>query len=212
MNNKTIVVVHSGGMDSSICLALAIKKYGEKEVVSLSFNYGQRHATELVQAAKICQDWSVDHTTLTLSCLEEITENALTHKNIPIEHSPGSPPSTLVVGRNGLFAHLAGIYAHQLGANEISLGVLEREEANSGYRDCSRAYMDLQQQILRVDTNSPSFLITTPLIQMSKKQTHILAQELGIYEYLIKNTISCYNGLPYPGCMKCPACAIWGKE
>jgi 7-cyano-7-deazaguanine synthase len=60
--SKKAVVVHSGGMDSSICLSLAIEQYGAPNILSLSFRYGQRHSNELDQARKICADWKVDHT------------------------------------------------------------------------------------------------------------------------------------------------------
>ena len=68
-NLKKAVVVHSGGMDSSLCLALAIEEFGRENVLSLSFRYGQRHSPELAQAERICQDWGVDHTELRLDYL-----------------------------------------------------------------------------------------------------------------------------------------------
>ena len=54
---KEALVIHSGGMDSSLCLALAIKRHGVKNVLSVSFQYDQRHKIELNQAAYICKAW-----------------------------------------------------------------------------------------------------------------------------------------------------------
>ncbi len=190
---KKAVVVHSGGMDSSLCLALAVKEFGASEDLSLSFSYQQRHSLELERAAKISQHFKVDHTVLEINCLSQITESALIGKSKAIEHKAGEAPNTLVVGRNGLMARLAGIHAHSLGAHCIYLGVMELEAANSGYRDCSRAYMDLIQAALRMDFADDKFHIRTPIIQMTKKQTMDLGHSIGVLEYLLENTITCKN-------------------
>lgn len=205
---KQAVVVHSGGMDSSLCLKLAVDRFGADQVLSLSFRYGQRHSNELVQAEKICRDWEVDHFVIQLDCLQEITDNALINTATPVEHQSGRPPNTLVMGRNGLMARLAAIHANHLGAERIYMGVIEVEEANSGYRDCSRRYMDLMEQILRVDLDNPQFEIETPIVKMTKCQTMALADELGVLDYLLKETITCYEGIRGRGCEQCPACKL----
>lgn len=205
---KKAVVVHSGGMDSSLCLALAVKEFGAENVLSLSFNYEQRHSVELSKAREISDHFKVDHAELNLSCLGQITESALIGNAQAIEHRKGEAPNTLVVGRNGLMARLAGIHANSLGAHCIYLGVMELEAANSGYRDCSRVYMDLIQSALRMDFADPAFEIRTPIIQLTKKETMELGWKLGHLEYLLENTITCYEGIPREGCLKCPACKL----
>lgn len=205
---KKAVVVHSGGMDSSLCLALAVKEFGAENVLSLSFTYNQRHSIELAKATEISLHLKVDHVELDLSCLSKITESALIGHGQAIEHKKGEAPNTLVVGRNGLMARLAGIHANSLGANCIYLGVMELESANSGYRDCSRAYMDIIQEALRMDFADPTFEIRTPLVSMNKKETMELGYKLGVLEYLVENTVTCYEGVPKEGCMKCPACKL----
>jgi 7-cyano-7-deazaguanine synthase len=205
---KKAVVVHSGGMDSSLCLALAIKEFGAENVLSLSFTYNQRHSLELERATKISEHFNVDHVEIELSCLSQITESALIGKSQKIEHKEGEAPNTLVVGRNGLMARLAGIHAHSLGASCIYLGVMELEEANSGYRDCSRAYVDIIQQALRLDFANPHFEIRTPLVKMNKKESMELGHSLGVLQYLLENTITCYEGIEKEGCLKCPACKL----
>jgi 7-cyano-7-deazaguanine synthase len=206
--NKKAVVCHSGGMDSSICLALAIKEFGAENVVGLAFSYHQRHPNEIAQAAKICQAWGVDQIILDVDCLQKITTNALMDKGMKIEHVKGEAPNTLVVGRNGLFARLGAIYANHVGAHYLYMGVLELEESNSGYRDCNRPYIDLNQQILRIDLADPHFEIRTPMIKMSKKETMELAEKLGVLDYLLKETITCYEGIAGKGCERCPACLL----
>jgi 7-cyano-7-deazaguanine synthase len=205
---KRAVVIHSGGMDSSICLALAVRQFGAAEVLSMSFRYGQRHSSELQRAAVISAEWGVDHTVVAIDCLAEITENALTRHTMAVEHQAGAAPSTLVVGRNGLMARLGAIHAHHLGASCIYMGVIEVESSNSGYRDCSRHYMDLEQEVLRLDLDDPRFEIRTPLVSMDKKETLEEAWRLGVLEYLLVRTITCYHGIPLEGCRTCPACLL----
>jgi 7-cyano-7-deazaguanine synthase len=205
---KKAIVVHSGGMDSSLCLALAIKEFGAANVLSVSFSYNQRHSEELNRAKKISEFFKLDHVVLDLSCLSQITKSALIGNSNQIHHKEGEVPNTLVIGRNGLMARLAAIHAHSLGAHCIYMGVMELEEANSGYRDCSRDYMDIIQAALRMDFADPSFEIRTPLVKMTKKETMELGYQSGVLEYLLETTITCYEGIEKEGCLKCPACKL----
>jgi len=208
---KKTVVVHSGGMDSSLCLALAIDQFGADNVLAMSFTYGQRHSIEVEHAKFICKEWKVDHTVVDINCLNELTENALTNSNIPIEKKAGEAPSTLVVGRNGLMARVAAIHANHIGANCIFMGVIEVDESNSGYRDCSRKYMDIVQAALRFDFADNQFEIKTPLVYMTKKQTMELGYQMGNLQFLLEHTLSCYRGEPKQGCGNCPACELRNK-
>lgn len=200
---KQAIVVHSGGMDSSICLALAIKEFGSLSVLSLGFDYGQRHSPELAAAQRICSTWGVDRVVYNLGGLPHITDNALVNRAVPISNR-----NTLVVGRNGLMASIAAIYAEKLEVHDIYLGVIECDAVHTGYRDCSREYWDLKQQLMQWDLNDPTFTIHTPLVKMTKKETLRVADALGQLEFLLKETITCYEGLSVPGCMKCHACRL----
>lgn len=204
---KKAVVIHSGGLDSSLCLALAIREFGPKQVLSLSFAYAQRHLPEIVQAAKISKAWGVDHVALSIDCLQEITSSALIGHAQPIYGKDGTS-NTLVMGRNGLMAHLGGIHAQHLGAKCIYLGIIEVDAERMAYRDCTREYMDLKEKILRLDFADPHFEIRTPLVYLTKCQTLELSYELGVLEFLLKESISCYEGIPHQGCRKCPTCQI----
>ena len=204
---KQAVVIHSGGMDSSLCLALALRRFGSDAVTSLSFSYGQRHATELEAARTIAKAWRVENVVVDLHALGQVTSNALMDTSQAITDSDGAP-TTLVVGRNGLMAQLGAAYAQTVGARIIYMGVMELEEANSGYRDCSRHYMDLKQELLRIDLDDPAFEIATPLVTMTKVDTMALADQLGLLDFLIEHTVSCYHGLKGRGCGTCPACTL----
>lgn len=205
---KHAIVVHSGGLDSSLCLDLAREKYGPSAVLSLSFSYQQRHSAELGCAARICGDWGIDHAVVDIACLASITRDALTNSTVAVDWKPGDPPVALVAGRNGLMARLAAIHAHHLGAHHIYMGIMEEEGHFVGYRDCSRSYMDLMEQILRIDLDDASFAIETPLVTYSKEEVVRLADRRGVLDYLLANTISCYEGLPGLGCGRCASCFL----
>ena len=208
MLEKKAIVVQSGGMDSSLCLAAAIEEFGKDHILSLAFSYQQRHTIELERAEKICKDWGIDRVVLNIDCLAEITHNALTDKALAIEHIEGEAPNTMVIGRNGLMARIAAIHAESLGADCIYMGVIEVESANSGYRDCTRHYMDLIEEVLRIDFDNPNFEIRTPLVFMSKKETMELGLQLDVLYYLLETTVTCYEGIPQIGCQTCPACLL----
>jgi 7-cyano-7-deazaguanine synthase len=205
---KKALVIHSGGLDSSLCLALAAKEFGKDEVLSLSFNYDQRHSPELLQAQEICDEWKIDHTVISIQCMKSITRSALIGSDIPIHHEKGESANTLVMGRNGLMTRLGAIHAQHLGARCIFLGVLEDDGEQMGYRDCTRHYFDLKQEILRLDLADPLFEIRTPLVALSKKETFELSNKLGLLKFLLDKTISCYEGIRYHGCRRCPSCQI----
>ena len=202
------VVIHSGGMDSSLCLALAVRDFGAEHVLSLGFDYGQRHGNELERAQQIADYFGVQRYVVTVGCYGELTRNALMDASIPIERRAGEDPNTLVVGRNGLMVRLGAILADQLSASSVYVGVIGVEAANSGYRDCTRDYMDLMQQVLRMDLGNEAFEIRTPLVEMTKKETMDLGFGLGCLDFLLDVTVTCYEGLPHAGCGACPACEL----
>jgi len=203
-----MIIILSGGMDSAICLALAVKKYGSERVMALTFDYGQRHRMELKQAKIIAKYFQVAHSTMKINFFKLIGKSALLNKNIKIKKEKNAPPNTMVTGRNGIFALIGAMVAHQKGASAISMGVMGLEAANSGYPDCSPNYISLIENVIRLDLQNKRFKIHTPLINLSKKETMGIADKLGVLEFLWKNTISCYEGLREKGCEKCPACIL----
>ncbi len=205
--NKQAIVIHSGGMDSSICLKLAINEFGKENVLAIGFDYSQRHNSEILASKVICKHWEVEQIILSLPFLKKITKNSLVNHEIDIAHE-SDIPNSLVVGRNGLMARIAGIHADSLGADVIYLGVIEVEEANSGYRDCNRKYFDALEKILQVDFDNKNFQIKTPVVKMNKLETMELADSLGILDFLIEHTITCYEGIAGTGCQKCPSCLL----
>ena len=204
---KTIVV-HSGGVDSSLCLALAVRDFGPDQVLALGFHYGQRHDVELDAARRIAGHFGVRRYEVELGFYPSLTRNALMDAGIPIRNVPGETPNTLVMGRNGLMIRLGAILAATLGAGSVYAGVIGVEAANSGYRDCTREYVDLVEAALRLDLGDPSFEVRTPLVAMTKKETMDLGYELGCLEFLLTETVTCYKGVPKAGCGECGACRL----
>jgi 7-cyano-7-deazaguanine synthase len=201
------IVLHSGGMDSSICLYLAVKRFGKDRVLSLGFDYGQRHGAELAAAETIAGLVGVRRRVVKVPDVIGWEDSSLLSKRLSISNGSGIPNS-FVPARNGLFLLMASPLAKQVGAQCLYIGVMELEGANSGYPDCSRAYIDAVQTVIRLDLQDPQFLIETPLIRMTKRDTIQLAHDLKILDLLLEHTVTCYEGLRGDGCKLCPACKL----
>jgi 7-cyano-7-deazaguanine synthase len=194
-------------MDSSLCLLLARNQFGSDRVVSIGFGYQQRHAAELMAAAEIAQHYGIRREVIQMPPVPGWEDSALVTHSMPIV-SGNTVPNSFVPGRNGLFLMMASIRARVLGAHALFIGVMEREGTNSGYPDCSRAYIDAVQTVIRYDLQDPHFSIQTPLVHMTKAQTMELADSLGELDFLLSHTITCYEGIPGRGCRSCPACRL----
>jgi len=207
MIQEKALVVFSGGQDSTTCLFWALERFEEVEVVT--FNYGQRHHLEIECAKNIAATLAVKHHILDMSLLSQLTPNALTHAHIKVEDGvKGELPSTFVPGRNLLFFSFAGVLAYQIGAKHIVTGVCETDF--SGYPDCRDMFIKSLNVTLNLSLDS-QFIIHTPLMWLDKAQTWELSDELGVLEYIRKNTLTCYNGIIADGCGNCPACKLRKK-
>src|SRR5690606_7162280 len=118
------VVVFSGGQDSTTCLLWALEKFDHVETVT--FLYGQRNSSELDSAKRIAADLGVKHTILDMNLLNQLTDNAMTRKDIAIDES-GEVPNTFVPGRNHLFLSFAAVFARSIGARHIITGVSQTD-------------------------------------------------------------------------------------
>ncbi len=197
------VVVFSGGQDSTTCLFWALQRFADVEVVT--FNYGQRHNSELVCAAAIAEKLGVKQHVLDMSLLSQLAPNALTRVEIPIEENGDGMPNTFVDGRNLLFFSFAAVLAKQIGAKHIVTGVSEADF--SGYPDCRDVFMKSLNVTLQLAMDYP-FVLDTPLMELDKAQVWQLADELGAFEFVRNETLTCYNGIKADGCGTCPACML----
>ncbi len=203
MKSEKAVVVFSGGQDSTTCLFWALKQF--KEVETLSFDYGQRHRTELEHASRIAAELGVPHRILDMSLLNQLAPNALTRSDLAITHEEGQLPSTFVEGRNMVFFTFAAIYAKQIKARHLVVGVCETDF--SGYPDCRDIFVKSLDVTLNLAMEYP-FVIHTPLMWLNKADTWRLADELGALDFVREKTVTCYNGIPGDGCGECPACKL----
>jgi 7-cyano-7-deazaguanine synthase len=212
---KPAVVLLSGGLDSSTCLALA-KSQGF-ECHALSFDYGQRQRQELAAAQVVAQTIGVaSHRILNLD-MRAIGGSALTSDMAVPKHRSADEigqgiPVTYVPARNTIFLSYALGLAEVLKAHDIFIGVNALDY--SGYPDCRPAFIQAFQAMANLATaagvsgQSP-MTIHTPLIDMTKAQIVRTAFDLGLD---IDMTFSCYDPSPAgEPCGACDACLLRAK-
>ncbi|RJG26168.1 7-cyano-7-deazaguanine synthase QueC [Paenibacillus thiaminolyticus] len=203
MRNEKAIVVFSGGQDSTTCLFWALRRFGQVE--SVTFDYGQRHQSEIDHARAIARELNIPHYVLDMGVLNQLAPNALTRTNIDIEHADGMLPTTFVDGRNLLFLSFSAVLAKQAGIRHLVAGMSESDY--SGYPDCRDAFVKSLNVSLNLALDF-SFVIHTPLMWLDKQQTWHLADELGALEFIREKTVTCYTGVPGDGCGSCPACRL----
>ncbi|MGL4992286.1 MAG: 7-cyano-7-deazaguanine synthase QueC [Sarcina sp.] len=205
MKRDKAVVVFSGGQDSTTCLFWAKKNF--KEVIAVSFDYGQKHILELECAKDICKKHGFEHHILDLSLLNQLAPNSLTRVDIAVdkEKPEGTTPNSFVDGRNLLFLSFVAVFAKQRGASAIITGVSQSDF--SGYPDCRDVFIKSLNVTLNLSMDY-EFDIITPLMWIDKADTWKLADDLGVLDLVKNETLTCYNGIKGDGCKECPACKL----
>jgi len=202
---KKAVVLLSGGLDS--VTALSIAKEQGFECYTLSFNYGQRHSTELTAAKMIsAQNDAVEHKVIDID-LTAIGGSALTDDKIDVPETwEEGIPITYVPARNTVFLSIALGWAEVLSADAIFVGVNAVDY--SGYPDCRPAFITAFEQLANVATKAGvegnKLNIHAPLMKMSKADIILEGIRLGI-DYSL--TVSCYQAdQDGKACGKCDSC------
>jgi 7-cyano-7-deazaguanine synthase len=210
--SKKAVVLLSGGLDSSTCLALA-REQGYF-LYALSFDYGQRHKVELAAAQRVAEALgAARHLILPLD-LRPIGGSALTAdipvpKGRPAETMAQGVPVTYVPARNTLFLSLALAWAETLQCTDIFIGVNAMDY--SGYPDCRPEFIQAFERLAKLATKmgteeGAEFTIHTPLIAMTKAQIIQTGLKLGL-DYSL--THSCYDPTPQGlACGQCDSCLL----
>ena len=212
--SKALIVL-SGGQDSTTCAVIAKQQFDE--VFAVTFNYGQKHLTEIQSAIKIAEFLSIPLEVIDLgaSILKGnsplISGNKLGVYDSPEELPSGVEP-TFVGGRNILFLTVAANRADCLGITDIFTGVCQADFA--GYWDCRQIFIDKMQDALNEGFYGEGrFKIHTPLMDFTKSESVKLAYEIlevDKFDELFSLTHTCYAGVK-GGCGRCHACILRDK-
>lgn len=207
---KKAVILFSGGLDSTTCLALA-RSLGY-ECFALSFNYQQKHHAELQSAMTIAKIYEAHHEIVHLPIGHfggsSLTDEALA---VPPHQDSKAIPNTYVPARNTILLSIALGYAEAIGADVIFIGTSVVDYSH--YPDCRPEYLEAFQKMadlaLKRAVEGHPILIKTPLLHLSKAETIQLGHSLGV-DYT--HSTSCYNaneeGL---ACGNCDSCFLRKK-
>ena len=220
-DNSAILVLFSGGQDSTVCLAWALSRFARVEMVG--FDYGQRHKSELAARPRILEklrtdfpDWTgrlgPDHL-LPLDILKAIGGSALTD-DVKIEMGENGLPTSFVPGRNLMFLTAAAALGYRRGIAELVGGMCETDF--SGYPDCRDETVQATARALSLGLARP-ITVHTPLMWIDKAATWRMAEQLGgkvLVDLIVEESVTCYEGdrehrhdWGY-GCGHCPACEL----
>ncbi len=203
----TAIVLFSGGLDSTTCLALA--KVSGYECHTVSFDYGQRHKAEMQAAQALSAHYGAKHHVIRLPT-ESFSGSALTDNSIDVPDHTGdsSIPVTYVPARNTIFLSFALGLAEVYKASAIFTGVSSIDYSH--YPDCRPEFIQAFENMANLATKaavegSPVH-IKTPLLHLSKAQTIALGTTLGV-DY--SQTISCYQANSSgEACGRCDSCSL----
>ena len=195
------VVLHSGGLDSTVCLLLA-RKNG-RTPHSFGINYGQRHDVELAYAARQCTEFGIPRHVLSVAWQKP--EIYIPRDRSVAEMKAGIAP-TFLPGRNAVFLALACAEAAGIGAEEVWIGVNAVDY--SGYPDCRESFLSAFRAMWAEAVPNPPRIVA-PLVTLTKPEIAALATDLGLKK---GDTWSCYapnldSGTPEP-CGHCDACLL----
>jgi 7-cyano-7-deazaguanine synthase len=206
MTDKIIILL-SGGLDSATALAIAAKQGGD--CYALSFNYGQRHTSELDAARAVAEHAGVkQHRVLDID-LGQLGGSALTDQEIDVPDTPSAGiPVTYVPARNTIFLSFALAYAEVLGSVDIYIGVNAVDY--SGYPDCRPEFIEAFEALSHLATKAGveggKMKIHAPLIGMTKADIIKTGVEHGV-DYSL--TISCYQADESgKACGVCDSCRL----
>jgi 7-cyano-7-deazaguanine synthase len=206
MSKKAVILV-SGGLDSTTVLSMAMDQ--GYECYTLSFDYGQRHRSELEAARRVSQAMAVKEHKVVRLDLGTIGGSALTDVGIDVpEFETTGIPVTYVPARNTVFLSIALGWAEVLEASDIFLGVNAVDY--SGYPDCRPQYIAAFEAMANLATKAAvegqQLSIHSPLIDMTKAEIIQAGLALGV-DY--SQTVSCYQAsLEGLACGKCDSCRL----
>lgn len=210
-DTKGVVVILSGGMDSTIAMRLCVEKYGSHNVRALTYFYGQKQSVEIERAKESTHRLNVKHKICDLSVLGEIGQgfsaNLDANMSMPsIKEVLGDPrPKTYVPNRNMILMSVAAAYAEVENIDTIIMGLQIHDEY--GYHDTTQRFVDKVNDVLS-ENRIIKIKVTAPFAKLSKYEEIQILLELDGHVDLLKNTLTCYNPNEVgESCGKCPSCA-----
>jgi 7-cyano-7-deazaguanine synthase len=207
----TAIVLVSGGLDSTTCLAIA-RHEGYAPIYAMSFDYGQRHRHELAAAQRISRAYGVAEHRVVRIDLRQFGKSALTDdiavpKDRDERAMSSDIPITYVPARNTIFLSYALAWAEVLDCDDVFVGVNALDY--SGYPDCRPEYIASFQQTARLGTRRTAFAIHAPLQHLTKAQIIRRCVEMGV-DYSM--THSCYDPDEQGrACGRCDSCLLRKK-
>ena len=205
------LVLFSGGLDSTTCLALAIEKYGADEVLALSVSYGQKHTKEIEAASAVVKRYGVKLQTLDLAEIFADSDCSLlkgSTQEVPKEsyaeqlaETNGKPVSTYVPVRNGLFLSSAASIALSHGCEVIYYGAHADDAAGNAYPDCSQAFNDAINTAIYLGSGK-QLRVEAPFV--GKTKADVVKEGMRLHAPY-ELTWSCYEGGEKP-CGLCGTC------
>ena len=203
------VVLLSGGLDSTTCLAKAVETYGKENVLALSAEYGQKHSKESGYAKLIAEHYQVKHIFIDLTAIMAYSDcPLLKHSQKEIKKGEYAeqidgvkPVETYVPFRNGLFISAAAAIGLSIGAGEIWYGAHADDAAGAAYPDCSSEFVKKMNEAISEGT-AKQISVIAPYCKTNKAGVVKDGLRMGVpYEM----TWSCYEGGEKP-CGKCGTC------
>lgn len=211
MKNEKAMVLFSGGVDSTTCLALAIERYGKENVVPLSIFYGQKHVKEIEAANKVLAYYGLDGISIDLTPVFAYSDCSLlahSDQKIPeesyaeqLQDRNGAPVTTYVPFRNGLFLSAAASVALSKDCSVILYGAHHDDAAGNAYPDCSEDFVNAMNEAI-VQGSGNAVRLEAPFVRWNKAAIVKEGLRLGAPYAL---TWSCYEGGDKP-CGKCGTC------
>ena len=209
--HERALVLASGGADSTTLLALAVERYGRENVIALSISYGQKHVREIESAKAVATHYGVPIRFLDLGVVFAGSNCSLlsgSSQDIPhesyedqLDRSQGSPVSTYVPFRNGLFLSAAASVALSQGCSVIMYGAHHDDAAGNAYPDCSKEFVEAMAAAISQGTGG-ELRLEAPFVSWTKADIVRRGLQIGVpYEL----TWSCYEGGDKP-CGVCGTC------
>jgi 7-cyano-7-deazaguanine synthase len=204
------VVLLSGGLDSTTALAMASES--GRDIVALTFDYGQRHRREVESARRVAQHYEVKRHIVMELDIGRYLESSLTDttQSVPDDglerNGPAKIPNTYVPGRNMVFLSVACAMAEGMGADSVLIAANAVDY--SGYPDCTPEFIEAFQETLAVGTKrgveGRPVKIEAPLLRMTKAD---IVREAARLDAPLDLTWSCYNG-DEKACGVCDSCRL----